>query len=121
MVNYPYGMQQKVFQCEDHHLDSIKQFLEKAYHACMQHMNKPVLIETMNGQTIQGTIVNVDNQYVYLQPAAAGNRNYPYGPGPFPFYGPYPTPYPYGLGPYNPYAQAILPLALFDLLAIALI
>jgi hypothetical protein len=119
LTNYPYENQnKKVFQCEHTELETLKKLQEKVYNACAQYMNQHVLVETLDGQTVQGTIVNVDNNHVYIQPAASDHRQYPYTPYPYLYPQPYPQPGPY---PYNPYAQTILPLALFNLLAISLL
>ncbi|RUT28649.1 hypothetical protein EJP77_16750 [Paenibacillus zeisoli] len=76
----------------------------EAYYNCLQCMNKKVRILTVDGQHYQGTIVDVDPENVYLRPEDGG----PIRTSAF-------SPYNYG------YANDILTLSLFTLLAIALI
>ncbi|MDF2815687.1 MAG: hypothetical protein K0Q81_1887 [Paenibacillus sp.] len=82
----------------------IKQAKEEAYQACTQYVNRFVRLQRLNGDTFEGYIVHVDPEFVYLsipQEAARG------------FYNPY-----YGNYYYN---NTVLPLVLFDLLAITLL
>ncbi|MGF7046526.1 hypothetical protein J2T13_001002 [Paenibacillus sp. DS2015] len=73
--------------------------IEDAYHNCMRCMNCKVRILTTEGQ-YEGTIVRVDNCYVYLKPDSK-NRVH--------------------TSAFYPYGAEILTLSLFTLLAIALI
>lgn len=86
---------------------------EDAYCICKLYMNRPVRLQTRNGQTHDGIIVHVDADHVHLQPHAAA------APQTRGFY-PYPTPYGPGPGFYGA-GNAITTLALFDLLAITLL
>ncbi|WP_440894900.1 hypothetical protein ACS127_10005 [Amphibacillus sp. Q70] len=78
------------------------------YDLCKQHMNQHVLLQTTTGEQIDGIIMNLDDENVYVAvPSSsdgmqAENRQYnPYGGGPS--YPPRPRP-PYGGGsPYPPY------------------
>ncbi|MFC3771860.1 hypothetical protein [Paenibacillus sp. GCM10012303] len=82
---------------------------EDAYCICKLYMNRPVQLQTRDGQTHHGTIVHVDSEHVYLQLSGDANgqaRNF------YPPYG-----YGYGYGAQN----QIMTLALFDLLAITLL
>lgn len=77
--------------------------IEEAYYNCLKCKNRKVRILTKDGKEHRGTIVDVDRQNVYLRPEsgdATTSAFYPYGG----FYG-----------------NAIIPLSLFTLLAIALI
>lgn len=106
--------------------------MQNIYDLCKQHMNQHVLLQTTTGEQIEGTIINLDDQNVYVAvPNQRGEydrssgpydtelqsetRRPPYYPGPVnpyyprprPPYQPYP-PYqpglypPYGPGPYQP-------------------
>jgi len=79
--------------------------IAEKYYACHRYMNRNVRIHTRDGRVYEGTLVNVDRTNCYIR------ENSPYGgrcriSG---FYGGW------GAG------AAITTLALFDLLAIALI
>ncbi|MFK7694653.1 hypothetical protein [Paenibacillus sp. HJGM_3] len=84
----------------------IKQCKEEAYHACKQYLNRYVRLERTNGAVHEGYIVHVDADYVYLHLPQQQTRYFnPYYPG-------------YGNYFYN---STVLPLVLFDLLAITLL
>lgn len=133
---------------------------KKVANICRECLNRPVRVETLDGQRYEGIITDLDQRNVYLsmaqpgmmqggmgmqqgtagmgqqgmgqgiQQGATGLGNYgqvgngqtrqdaewrvPFGGG---YYGAYGYPY-YG---YNPYYNTILPLVLFDLLAITLL
>jgi len=76
------------------------------YYNCLHCKNKRVKILTVDGKQYQGVVMDVDRNNVYLKPDRGGSVQTSA------FY-----PYPYG----NPYANEILTLSLFTLLAIALI
>jgi hypothetical protein len=106
---------EKVYTAEKDVVNLLHKTRQKVHGACSQCMHRPVRIETVDGDVFEGMIVNVDKHYIYLLPGLSGSAHihmtrspYPYSPGPY---------YP----PYNPYAQQILPLVLFNLLAITLI
>jgi small nuclear ribonucleoprotein (snRNP)-like protein len=85
--------------------------IEGVYYNCLQCKNKKVRILTADGKEYRGTIVNVDSQNVYLQPEksnATVRGNIKAKTSAF---------YPYP----GAYANNILTLSLFTLLAIALI
>ncbi|MBA2941424.1 hypothetical protein HZF08_24380 [Paenibacillus sp. CGMCC 1.16610] len=67
-----------------------------SYRICKKYLNREVMIKTTHG-TYKGTIVKVDNNKVYLKPARNGNKAQ------------------------ISFLPFILPLVLFDLLAIALL
>ena len=106
-MNVPTGIGQTVvYEADSSLVQAVHQCREKIHHVCRQHMNKRVRVRTMGGQMFEGVIVGVDEHWLYLD-TAGGLPRQPFVPYP-PYY-------------YNPYASTILPLALFDLLAIALI
>lgn len=97
---------QTIFQMENQMAEMLKQFKEKIHTICAQYLHKLVRVKTVHGHSLDGVIVHFDHSYVYLQVSTPQSRALP--------------PYPYP--PYNPYySNVILPLALFDLLAIALV
>lgn len=67
-----------------------------SYRVCKKYLNREVMIQTAHG-TYKGTIVKVDNNKVYLKPARNGKKAQ------------------------ISFLPFILPLVLFDLLAIALL
>ena len=75
--------------------------IEEVYHNCMRCMNRRVRILTTEGHSHEGTIVKVDNCYVYLKPDCKRKVH--------------------TSGLFYPYGGEILTLSLFTLLAIALI
>ncbi|MCM3749505.1 hypothetical protein M3223_19310 [Paenibacillus pasadenensis] len=101
--SYAYPVQQPltpIYQCEaqaHHTLHSVKEHLR---HLCAQNAHQLVKVETMDGDCHEGHIVFCDRSIVYLRLSHEGhNRAFPP----------------------NPYSNAILPLVLFDLLAITLV
>lgn len=85
------------------------------YSLCKKHMNEFVVIETIDGQKINGKIVGLDNNHVHLDVPVSlyekavvgqwGTRNSRIYP-PYPYYPPYPI-YPPGYR----FRRLILPLA----------
>lgn len=100
------------------------------YSLCDKHMNQYVLVETVDGQYIDGIVTGVDGDYVYLaiplteeEQKVQGNQessqpNYFEPPNPqarqyggygYPYS--YGTPYSYGYSPPARFRRLILPLA----------
>jgi hypothetical protein len=98
------------------HLHGVR---ESLHHSCKPYLNHKVKVQTLDGMTHEGTIAGMDSKNMYLMVTVTMDT--PRG-----FYNPYYKPYP-GLGyPYPPYPgpvnnNVILPLVLFELLAISLI
>ncbi|MED4603192.1 hypothetical protein P9314_21450 [Paenibacillus validus] len=107
MMNAPYPAQpQTVFELDVKEIDTLTKCKAKIHAACVQHMHRHVRVQMVHGGTHEGIMVHIDHYYVYLQVLQGHSRAF--------------LPYPYF--PYDPYySNVILPLALFDLLAIALI
>lgn len=110
----PYGNRQLIYQADPVHVDTVKNLRTKLHGICREKlMNKHVVVRTVDGHEYEGIIVFVDGGQIYLSLAEDEEltRNDPFRffPGPW---GPY--------APYNP-AGAILPLVLYDLLAITLL
>lgn len=119
-----YRGHQLMYQCEHQLADHLKKHKEHAKHTCKQLVNHKVKVLTIDGESIEGIVVNVDDHYVFLQvedqrgfypggygPGGGGHgHGHGYGPGP-------------GWGPpgHGPNPNVILPLALFNLLTISLL
>lgn len=73
------------------------------YHLCCQHKGKVVRIYEKSGKLHYGRIVEVDEQYVWLDPQTSGPRGFAYGYGGYGYssygYGGYGH-YGYGRNPY---------------------
>lgn len=106
---------QVIYEADRTHVDTVKTLREKLHGVCKTKlMHRYVRVQTLDGHEYEGVVVFIDGGQIYLSLAEEDdNRFYP---GPYPGY-PYPA-YPYT--PYNP-GNAILPLVLYDLLAITLL
>ncbi|MEK5059004.1 hypothetical protein [Paenibacillus sp. FSL H7-0326] len=138
---------QLMFQCEHEIADYLKQYRHYVKESCEQFMNYDVSIQTLDGETFEGTIVNVDPHHVYIRLHEQRGFGGPgFGPGfghggpghggPGPGWGPGgghgpghggpgfghgPGPgYGPGFGP-GPNPNVILPLTLFNLLTLSLL
>ncbi|KGE17630.1 hypothetical protein [Paenibacillus wynnii] len=121
------GQQSVIYQADPaviQHLHGVK---ESLHQSCKPYMNHNVKVQTLDGQMHEGVISGLDNKHLYLsvtvtQETARGFYNPYYKPYPGYYPGQYPGYYPgYQYPGYGYYNNVILPLALFDLLAIALI
>lgn len=114
MSTYNTEQQQNVIYQADpavvRHLHGLRDSLHQS---CKPHLNRMVKVQTLDGLVHEGTIAGVDSKHFYLNVSANSQmqRGF-YNP-----YQPYPTPYPYPA--YN--NNVILPLVLFELLAISLL
>ncbi|MDF2923340.1 MAG: hypothetical protein K0R57_2254 [Paenibacillaceae bacterium] len=119
MQNNPYPMAsaptpQVIYEADQAHVDTVKTVREKLHGICKKKlMHKHVMVRTIDGHQYEGVIVFVDDGNLYLNLAQDENLNRayyyrftPYGPVPY--------------APFNPGA-AILPLVLYNLLAITLL
>lgn len=102
---------------------------EDIYFFCRLYVNRFVRLHTRQGHLVEGTIVHVDSEHVYVRLSEGDHEQargyFPPPPPPPPRLGPYPHPpgpghYPPAPVPYGPNNQ-IMTLALFDLLAITLL
>jgi hypothetical protein len=127
MSTYNTGQEQNVIYQADpaviRHLHGVRDSLHQS---CKPYLNHKVNVQTLDGLVHEGTIAGVDNKHLYLNVAVNGQmpRGYynpyqPYHPGPGPGHGHGPYPGPYPGPPYN--NNVILPLVLFELLAISLL
>jgi len=112
-MHAPTGSGQTVYEADASLIQAVHQCRERIQHVCRRHMNRRVRVRTQSGHIIEGVIVGVDDHWLYLDTAGPNPARQPFVPYPVPY-----PPYYYG---YSPYGGTILPLALFDLLAIALL
>ncbi|WP_379151212.1 hypothetical protein [Paenibacillus sp. sgz5001063] len=117
MSYYPSGQPSTVIYQADpavvSHLHTVR---ESLHHSCKPYLNHYVNVQTIDGQMHEGTIAGMDNKHLYLKIPETADMVRGY-------YNPYFKPYP---GPGYPYPgvvnnNVILPLVLFELLAISLI
>jgi hypothetical protein len=116
MLQQPYSNPQVIYEADQVHVETVKTLREKLHGVCKTKlMNKYVKVQTLDGHEFEGIIVFIDGSQIYLSLAEDDDRSYriPYPGYPYPGY---PQPYP----PFNP-GSAILPLVLYDLLAITLL
>ncbi|GIQ70953.1 hypothetical protein DUZ99_06635 [Xylanibacillus composti] len=125
-----------VYQADDSLVQSVRKMRDHCHSVGRHIVNRPVRVQTMDGQTFEGTVVKLEGGILYMQtninqpqapaaysglPASGDYRAYPglpgYGAGFGPGFG-----YAPGFFPaYNPYYQTILPLVLYELLVISLL
>ena len=108
----PMTSAQPVYEADASIMHTIHQCRDRIHHVCKQHMNKRVMVNTVEGQSYEGMLAGFDDHYLYLDVSVSvGMRP------------PFPVPYPVNpsYGGYNPYYQQILPLVLFNLLTISLL
>lgn len=85
-----------IYTADSHWCDQVRRTRQRLAGVCAQCVNRRVRVETIDGQIYEGVVVGYDNTYLHL----STNQNR--------FFGPYS-------------AGFILPLVLFDLLAITLL
>ncbi|MEB3100829.1 hypothetical protein [Ferviditalea candida] len=93
---------QIIYKANPSIVEHLKRLRDEAYSVCEKHIHKYVQIQTMDGHVIQGVIVSVDHKHVYLSVPTSlmSSRQF--------FYNPF-------------YYSTVIPLVLFDLLAISLL
>ncbi|MGN7457313.1 hypothetical protein ACTHPH_21080 [Paenibacillus pasadenensis] len=95
----------RVYHCESDHHETLLGVKQRLQALCAEHAYRLVKVETMDGDVYEGKIVLCDRSIMFLQLSNEGLSR-AFLPGP-------PNPYFYN--------NVILPLVLFDLLAITLI
>jgi sRNA-binding regulator protein Hfq len=103
--NNPYPTQpQLVYQADPTFIQSMQAMKAKVMEQSKQCMHRPVRVQMIEGQQLEGTVVHLDSQYIYLKVEMnPETMRQPYNPY------------------YNPYnSSVILPLVLYDLLVITL-
>lgn len=109
-----------IYQADPAVVQHLHRVRDSLHHSCKPYLNHTVNVQTIDGQMHEGTIAGMDSKHLYLMVGATTDmeRGY-YNPYYNPYYQPYPGQgYPYP-GPVN--NNGILPLVLFELLAISLI
>lgn len=119
-IQYPQQQARILYQADPDVATNLWAIRDRIRHICKTYANQWVRVQTLDGHTYEGVIVQCDNGHVYLRCVhPSGERSF-FGPSPFgpgPFFGPSPL---QGLSSY--YAdQAILTLVLFELLVIVLL
>jgi len=94
-----------IYQCDANDHRALRSVGEKLHRLCSQHANRLAKIETMDGDVFEGHILHCDRGILYV---CLSNEGYARGFFPAP-------PFP------NPYYNNVLPLVLFNLLAISLL
>jgi hypothetical protein len=99
-----------LYRADQNLLQNLKSIREQIRQFCIQHVNRKVRVETIDGHVYEGTIVDLDNGHLYLSvPVSHELRGF--FPGSFPGFYP-------GDSYYN---NVILPLVLYELLVISLL
>jgi hypothetical protein len=104
-MNNTYPAQpQPVYQADPAVIQSMQAMKNKVMELSNQCMHRPVRVQMIEGQQIEGTVVHLDSQYIYLKVEMnPETMRQPYNPY------------------YNPYnSSVILPLVLYELLVITL-
>ncbi|GAA3409314.1 acetyl-CoA acetyltransferase [Paenibacillus hodogayensis] len=100
MTSQPIAPQQVVYQAEPTYVQAAKSAKEKLHGIVHHHMNRPVRVQTIDGQVHQGYITHVDDDYLYLRVPTQVSQDQR------------------AFGAYN---NVILPLVLYQLLVISLL
>lgn len=101
------GQQHVVYEADPYHVENVKAIREKLWNVCGGLMHRRIRVKTVDGHVHEGIVVHIDSSHIHL--AVTQNREEVRAFFP-----------PYGLYPFYP-GSAILPLVLFDLLAITLL
>ncbi|QWU14501.1 hypothetical protein SAMN04487895_106365 [Paenibacillus sophorae] len=107
------GPQTLIYQADPTALHHVKKVRESMHGSLKPYINRKVRIQTIDGVTHEGMISGIDEGHLYLTMQASG-------PSMRGYYNPYYPPYPYYY-PVNPIGNVILPLVLYNLLAISLL
>lgn len=105
-MNSPYPAQpQMVYQADPALIQSMQDMKNRVMELSKQCMHRPVRVQMIEGQHLEGIVVHMDSQYIYLKvemnPETMRQPINPY---------------------YNPYnSSVILPLVLYELLVITLL
>lgn len=105
----------RLYQADAGLADHIAKVRDTLIPLCHQYRNHAVRVETIDGRSFEGVIVEIDAGHLYLQ---VSRQNRAFFPSPFT---PFPSPYPFFPQQQYYYNNVILPLVLFELLTIALI
>lgn len=95
--------QQVIYQADANTVHTLKNIRDRAYQASRPYIQRPVRIQTIEGTTYEGTLVNLDGTHLYLSIPQPNDSSRALG---------YPRSY---------YNNVILPLVLYELLVITLL
>ncbi|BCG59749.1 hypothetical protein [Paenibacillus sp. URB8-2] len=108
------GPQTLIYQADPTSLHHVKKMRESMHGALKPYINQKVKVTTIDGVTHEGYISGIDEGHLYLTVSMPTHHMRSY-------YNPYYPPYPvYPVYPVYP-GNAVLPLVLFNLLALSLI
>jgi hypothetical protein len=104
--NIPHPTQpQTVYQADPTFIQSMQAMKANVIELSKQFIHRPVRVQMVEGQQLEGTVVHLDSQYIYLK-VEMNHETMRQS------YNPY----------YNPYnSSVILPLVLYELLVITLL
>jgi small nuclear ribonucleoprotein (snRNP)-like protein len=96
---------QTVYQADPTFIQSMQAMKANVIELSKQCIHRPVRVQMVEGQQLEGTVVHLDSQYIYLKVEMnSETMRQPYNPY------------------YNPYnSSVILPLVLYELLVITLL
>jgi hypothetical protein len=115
MIN-PISTVQPIYEADTSVVHAIHHCKQHLHMICRQHMHRRVRIITTTGEHHEGMLVGFDEHHLFLEVSSPSSCPTCMGPStrqPFPYGGAVPF--------YNPYANVILPLVLFNLLTISLL
>jgi len=94
---------QVVYRADPHIVNAVMSARQRIRQIGNYCMKRRVIVQTIDGHTYEGEVVNMDDRHLYLNVSHDANRQFfnPYG--------------------YNYYNNVILPLVLYELLAITLL
>ncbi|MDT3426689.1 hypothetical protein J2Z22_002223 [Paenibacillus forsythiae] len=112
------GPQTLIYQADPAALHHVKKVRESMHGSLKPYINRKVRIQTIDGVTHEGFISGIDEGHLYLTVTVAASSTTTTTTRGFynPYYPPYPPYY-----PVNPIGNVILPLVLYNLLAISLL
>ncbi len=112
-MNSPIASAQPIYEADTTMVHSIQQCRQQLHHICRQYMHRRVRIVTIHNEQHEGMLVGFDEHQLYLSISSSSCSSCMGTRQPFLYGGPVPV--------YNPYANVILPLVLFNLLTISLL
>lgn len=108
MMNAPVQQYQPLYQADPGLVQSVQKARERIHQACDHCLNRHVRVQTLDGQVHEGVVVHVDDHFLYLNASAPNDH----ARG---FFNPLFSGYGFG------YNNVVLPLVLYNLLAITLL
>lgn len=91
-----------IYQADSNTAQTLQKARNQVYQASRPYIQRPVRVQTLDGTTYEGMIVNLDQTHLYLSIPQPDMENRAF----------YPQPY---------YNNVILPLVLYELLVITLL